>query len=465
MRKRGGRRSPSVSTRKRATRRNKQKNTSLVSKRLEHAVLLVILLSLPFLIVQQLSPSSPTGLTISGENTTLLAYNGPSSIVFRDSLKMDLSPYFNGNLTYLATTAEGAEVIVAGDTLEINASPGTYEITVIGSDGVDTVRAHINFTSDVIEKPSLVAHPFSDTSFSSQDELGLNTPAFVNPSSKQVSFSYQPVQGKESEVTLFGVTPLRPTILGHFGQSPDSGINTEVFSIEDIEVDTAELVLAKYGLVETIYKCDDLDTQLFLCSAWNATPIPFGQNSTHIYFSVDSFSAFAGGEGSSTQSVGGNGSSQTQAEIAACGVITVSSNLTADVSDPGVCITITADDVELDCKGFTISYASSGNETIFQGVLSTSVVNTTIKNCIIRDVNEAGFGGEGIRLDRVNDSLVVNNTIQTNGTSSGSGVVLLGDSNRNEIVNNLIRTFGTSGANHGVSLDEGETILLRIIFP
>jgi len=53
-----------------------------------------------------------------------------------------------------------------------------------------------------------------------------------------------------------------------------------------------------------------------------------------------------------------SGSSSTP--ISACGSITTDSILTTDVTAIGTCMDISADDIELDCDGFTIRYDSSG---------------------------------------------------------------------------------------------------------
>lgn len=139
-------------------------------------------------------------------------------------------------------------------------------------------------------------------------------------------------------------------------------------------------------------------------------------------------------------------------DIADCGDISASSTLTADVFANRTCFNITANDVILDCKGYTINYDVNGSSNAF-GVLAKGVNNITIKNCIIKDINRSGAASYGINFSRVNNSLIFNNSIFTNGTSSNIGISLFGNSSGTAVENNTIFTWGTSSFNYGIEID------------
>jgi len=138
-------------------------------------------------------------------------------------------------------------------------------------------------------------------------------------------------------------------------------------------------------------------------------------------------------------------------EALVCGDVNVSTTLNADVNSSGTCFTITADDVVLDCDGFTINFDADGSSTT-RGVTATSRNNITVKNCNIRDVNSSGSFGEGIRFSTVDNSFITNNTIQTNGTTNNRGIRTSGLGENVTILNNTIRTFGSSNNNDGMEL-------------
>jgi len=148
-----------------------------------------------------------------------------------------------------------------------------------------------------------------------------------------------------------------------------------------------------------------------------------------------------------------------------CGILGQSLTLINNVSATGTCFNIIADNVTLDCNGFTISYDSSGNGGGY-GVNITGRINATVENCVVNDVNAGGANGYGIFLTLTNNSLVNNNTIQTNGTSTNVGIRMQSSSYNNTLTNNTIHTQGTSANNYGIYLftnAENNTILANTI--
>lgn len=134
-----------------------------------------------------------------------------------------------------------------------------------------------------------------------------------------------------------------------------------------------------------------------------------------------------------------------------CSTITGSTTLDSNVSSTGTCVTVGANDITLDCAGFTITYDTSGSGGA-SAVSASGRRNVTVKNCVFNDGTVGGGFGAGINFTSVNDSLIFNNTIQTNGTSDNYGVVLRSGSNNTVIRNNTVRTQGSSTDNYGINL-------------
>lgn len=137
--------------------------------------------------------------------------------------------------------------------------------------------------------------------------------------------------------------------------------------------------------------------------------------------------------------------------------ITVSGDYVVNqsISGTGTCITVNADNVDINCQGNTISYGSDGVATRI-GITATHGViprtNLTIRNCIINDINASGPTGYGILMTRFSNSYIFNNTIQTNGTLTNHGIFLTTSSNNNVIENNTVTALGTSTGNFGIHL-------------
>jgi hypothetical protein len=145
----------------------------------------------------------------------------------------------------------------------------------------------------------------------------------------------------------------------------------------------------------------------------------------------------------------------SQITITACGGTYDSGQyeLNQSITGTGTCLSFNNSNIEIDCKGHSILYGSDGvNGRIgINAILGTVYLsNITIKNCIIQDINAAGTTGYGIMFTRVSDSYIVNNTIQTNGTTTNYGIFLEIGSENNQIENNTINAFGSTTANMGI---------------
>ena len=121
--------------------------------------------------------------------------------------------------------------------------------------------------------------------------------------------------------------------------------------------------------------------------------------------------------------------------------------LDQNVSSIGTCFTIGADNVTLDCAGFTITYNTAGGNNN-AGVSGGSYDQTTITNCVIRDTNSSGVAGDGINFINADDVTVTNNIIYTNGVNDNIGIDARGD--RANVSNNTIFTQGSAATNYGI---------------
>ncbi len=132
-----------------------------------------------------------------------------------------------------------------------------------------------------------------------------------------------------------------------------------------------------------------------------------------------------------------------------------STNLGRNLTSNDTCITIGASNLELDCRGFRILYNANGGDSE-NGIFAAGVTNVTIKNCIIRDINTTGSAGVAIQFSNgVNNSHILNNTMQTNGTDLGETISFGTDSNYNRVANNTMNAQGTSFFSIGIDINFG----------
>lgn len=135
-----------------------------------------------------------------------------------------------------------------------------------------------------------------------------------------------------------------------------------------------------------------------------------------------------------------------------CGM-TLSSSFTLDrnLTCAAGFATIIQSNVTLDCNGHSVRWDQGpgllGTDAIVSG--STNISNITVKNCVLRDNSAGGVLGFGISLTGTNNSLIQNNSVTTNGSSSAQGIRIL--SQRSTVVmNNSIFAFGTAASNIGI---------------
>ena len=129
--------------------------------------------------------------------------------------------------------------------------------------------------------------------------------------------------------------------------------------------------------------------------------------------------------------------------LADCGKLTSANTtyvLTQNVSSSGTCFIISANNVTLDCDGFSIAYS---NSTIGIGINISRVNYTVIKNCNIVQ-NTTSSASYGIYLTNSFYSELLKNRIVTRGDNA-HGIYLISAA-LNTVFNNSINTRGNSGA-------------------
>ncbi|MBW2985140.1 right-handed parallel beta-helix repeat-containing protein [Candidatus Woesearchaeota archaeon] len=150
-----------------------------------------------------------------------------------------------------------------------------------------------------------------------------------------------------------------------------------------------------------------------------------------------------------------------------CGdTITSSTTLTTNLTCSGTGIIIGADDVVLDCSGYTINYSTSGTASTY-GINNTGGYdNVTIQNCNVVEGNATGNNKNGVYFDNADNGTISNNNFTIFGAAHG---ISIDESDRNNITNNK---FEGTGFGSGIELVGAEfnsilnnNILLDLLHP
>ena len=113
------------------------------------------------------------------------------------------------------------------------------------------------------------------------------------------------IDNSQSHLTIYGSKneKVNARVDQYTGKSPEKAkIRTEVVAVEEAEdadiesIESATIKLEKKGKVDLILRCEDFDIDSFDCSQWERTDIPFEDKGDYIEFTVEHFSAYAGGE-------------------------------------------------------------------------------------------------------------------------------------------------------------------------
>lgn len=135
-------------------------------------------------------------------------------------------------------------------------------------------------------------------------------------------------------------------------------------------------------------------------------------------------------------------------------------DLTANVNSTATCMNISANNVTLDCHGFTINYSTSATGYGINN--QNGYHNSTIRNCVIVQGSTSSYSYSIYHLDSYYNK-IFNNSILTYGSFS-SGIWLEGDmdyTKNSNISNNSIETSGYYASAISLFWDDTNTIVFN----
>ena len=131
-----------------------------------------------------------------------------------------------------------------------------------------------------------------------------------------------------------------------------------------------------------------------------------------------------------------------------CGTLTSSATMTSHLNASGTCFTIGANNVNLNCAGYTITYGIGGIAEE-RGVDNIGGYdNVTVRNCVIIEGNATGDSKHGIHyFNNANNGTIQNNTVTT--SSNLTANILMEDSDYTLIRDNFVNGTGNDGTGIG----------------
>jgi hypothetical protein len=130
--------------------------------------------------------------------------------------------------------------------------------------------------------------------------------------------------------------------------------------------------------------------------------------------------------------------------------------LSNSVTNASTCFTFSANDVTLDCGGYTITYGTGGSANTYGVYAYNNTIynknNLTIKNCIMRRGSVALANNYGINVINYNNTYIYNNSIMPQGTTNNYPIRLLNTTNT-IIDSNILFANGTTSSNMGIYVD------------
>ena len=193
--------------------------------------------------------------------------------------------------------------------------------------------------------------------------------------------------------------------------------------LQNQDVESATIYIKKSDpnqLILSVLYCSDenFNEETLECSLWEHSDIPFIQDNEYVIFNVSHFSSYT---------------------ISACGNLNEADavyNLTANISTIGSCFYVTATNVTLDCKGYSII----GDNDTGDIAITTSKDFFTLVDCDIRNF------GTGVRITR--DNVTITNS---NFTFNNIGINAISSSGHEFSSNNLF--YNTYGINLDFTTD------------
>ncbi len=192
------------------------------------------------------------------------------------SLSMMMNPG-NSDISLLSSTPQDRDIVA--DISEVNLSSAEYA----------RILSRIDFAKDMVIGPML-----DESMGNGGNEIALED-IIHDGSGYDIDLS----MGSSSSVSIRGV-PSVSNISGIKSPRVESErISTDVFSMDGVDIEDADIVLERKddSDINEIVRCEEWDYSRDNCGSWEYTDIIFDKNETHVEFTVDSFSAYAGGDG------------------------------------------------------------------------------------------------------------------------------------------------------------------------
>jgi len=176
--------------------------------------------------------------------------------------------------------------------------------SVSDSDGV-VLNVSDNLTNNIVELENLTTNTNLTANYSSVVTIK-NKRGEVLSLQKQAAYS-QALNKDDflmedgTNIVINGVVPddkIKEIYVDSQSQSQlqDNRITTKIVAATTFNFDYARITIPKTGKVTRIMRCENFNIQNFECYQWTLTNIKFEENSNYITFTVNQFSAYAGGD-------------------------------------------------------------------------------------------------------------------------------------------------------------------------
>jgi len=240
-----------------------------------------------------------TGFATANTSIEPFSWAGPSEISLLYPTYVDLTYYYSKeNLTFIVPEEEGLIAKVENNILFILPPKEKRTLTLIVSDGISIERVFLNISSNIVQTP--LAMPRDRVSITVRnkngDVHGLFSLNNQGGGKFKVNITVPRTSLNPSWLLLNNVTAMSESLDVFVDTTVDQEVTTDVVLIENIDVSSADIGLNVYGNVSAVVQCEIFDKELFNCAdEWIATEIPFVIEEDVMKFTVDFFSAYAGG--------------------------------------------------------------------------------------------------------------------------------------------------------------------------
>ncbi|MFC1691762.1 helicase HerA-like domain-containing protein [Nanoarchaeota archaeon] len=136
----------------------------------------------------------------------------------------------------------------------------------------------------------------------------------VSAVDNNLQVEFDSLEGKKAEIMINGLSDTEAINFIQAVSAPekvtvnakDINMKTEILAINSIDITNADIKLPKSGDVNVILECSDSnwDSVSGSCSDWHDSGLSYTQDNDYVYFTVNHFSAVAGGEDNSSDDGG-----------------------------------------------------------------------------------------------------------------------------------------------------------------